>query len=420
MYRNVLARVQVLAPRSRGLRVVLAFWLAVAAAVAVRTALRPHSHTVFPIFAASAEHWWNDQSLYQDYTPLDYFRYPPPFAVLITPFSAVGHLAGGVLWTWLGMAVYFAGLGYFLRDLLPADWSPDRRAAFLAIALFGALRGIWNAQSNALAVGLLLLAAAALVRRRWWTTAFLLAGSVCMKLTPLAPALLLCALWPRRLAWRFAAALALGALVPLLTRPPAIVCDHYADWVTQLVCLSGKRWDGFRDGWTAWLALRHLAGGSEEALSLTAPVDSPLYRVVQLLGASAALAWCLWQRRRGFTAAWLVRSTLAAGCAWLMLFGPAVEHATYVFLAPMLAWAALDGQAWPAGRWLLGAALVLVLLLSWGALTQPLLGWAPPLSAALPAGTALFSLWLVGYARSVRPAAEAGWGPSGTVLRRAA
>jgi hypothetical protein len=409
MYPNVLALVEPLVPQGRGFRLALAFWLAVAAAVAVRTALRPDSHTVFPVFATSADHWWDDQPLYDEYEPLDYFRYPPPFAVFITPFWACGHFVGGVLWTWLGMAVYFAGLACFLRDLLPADWSPDRRGAFLALALFGAVRGIWNAQSNALAVGLLLLAVSALVRRRCWSAAFALAAAVCLKLTPLAPALLLCALWPRRLAGRFLAVLALGCLVPFLTRPPAVVLNHYHDWIGQLYSLSEKRWDGFRDGWTAWLALRHLAGGNEGEFSVTAPIDSPLYRVVQLLSAAAALGWCLWQKRRGFTTAWLTRSTLAAGCAWLMAFGPAVEHATYVFLAPVLAWAALDRRAWPSGRWLIRGALVLVLLLGWGALTQPLLGRVPQLHAALPAGTALFSLWLVGYARSLRPAVEVGW-----------
>ena len=67
----------------------------------------------------------------------------------------------------------------------------------------------------------------------------------------------------------------------------------------------------------------------------------------------------------------LVLVTLGMGTAWLMLFGPSIEHPTYVFLAPVLAWAAVQGVEWKPGRWLLVPALVLILILGWGALTEP-------------------------------------------------
>jgi len=49
----------------RTLWLAVVVWMLLAAAVGVRTLLRPASHTVFLIFAASAAHWWSDQSLYQ-------------------------------------------------------------------------------------------------------------------------------------------------------------------------------------------------------------------------------------------------------------------------------------------------------------------------------------------------------------------
>jgi hypothetical protein len=412
-------------PAPDPVRWALALWLVAGVAVSVRTLVSPERHTVFPIFAASATHWWADAPLYVSYSPLDTFRYPPIFAVAVTPVAALGLRAGGVCWVWAGLAVYLHGLWCFARDVAPGRWTCPRQAAFLTLGLLGALRGLWNAQSNALAVGLLLLAASALARAlslggppeggetdadrrrqrgRWWRAAALLAAAVCLKLTPLAPALLLCALWPRRLAGRFVVALAAGFLGPLLTRPPAVVAGHYAAWLGHLVQSSGERWLGFRDGWTFWLAVRHLAGGLAGPLPVCHPVDTPAYRLVQLLAAVGALAWCLWQRRAGarLGAGWLVHVTLAAGMAWLMLFGPAVEHATYVFLAPPLAWAVVQREAWARGRALLGAASFLVLVLGWGAVSRQVAGVWPPagelLLAALPAGTALFALWLVGYA----------------------
>jgi hypothetical protein len=386
----------------------LGLWLAVGAAAGARTLVSPRRHTVFPVFAAGATHWWADRSLYAPYPDLDHFRYPPAFALAVTPFGALGLRAGGILWTWFGMAVYGAGLWRFARDVLPRGWTQARTAAFLALAVLLALRGLWNAQSNALAVGLLLLAASHLVRRRWWPAAGLLAASLSIKLTPLPPALLLCALWPRRLAPRFALALAVAALVPFLTRPPEVVLEQYAEWVIYLGQSGSARWDGFRDGWTAWVVVRHLLQGRAGLPPLREPIDSAGYPALQLLSAAGTLAWCLWQRARGAGPRWLVQVTLGMGMAWLMLFGPAVEHATYAFLAPPLAWAAVERGAWRRGRWLPVAAVVLVAVLGWGALTRPLQGITPLVLACLPTGSALFACWLLGYAQSYGPQARRG------------
>src|SRR5262249_58403984 len=89
--------------------------------------------------------------------------------------------------------------------------------------------------------------------------------------------------------------------------------------------------------------------------------------------------------RRGQGRAWLAE-TLALGAAWLLLFGPAAEHATFALLAPFLAWALVQRWRWPAGRRAIEVAGVLILVLGWGALTRPLAGTVPLVHAALPAG----------------------------------
>ncbi|HJT78379.1 MAG TPA: glycosyltransferase 87 family protein, partial [Gemmataceae bacterium] len=393
-------------PGAAGSRLVLsltaALWLGLAAATAGRTLVNPRAHCLFPLFAASSTHWWADQPLYAPYPPLDQFRYPPTFAVAVTPFAALGLRVGGVLWVWAGMAVYGAGLWRFGRDVVPGRWEPAQIVALLGLGAVVALPGIWNGQSNVLAVGLLLLAASALVRERWWVAAALLAAAVWAKLTPLAPALLLCALRPARLGPRFAAALALGALLPFLTRPPGLVAQRYAEWLGQLLHTGGVRWPGFRDGWTVWVAALHPFRWPAGRLLFPTAGGAACYRALQLLSAAGALAWCLWQQARGASPRWLCCATLGMGTAWLMLFGPAVEHATYAFLGPSLAWAVLEREEWPRGRWLIGTAFVLVAVLGWDDLTRRLLGDLPLLTVALPLGTLLFTVWLVGYGWSSR------------------
>jgi hypothetical protein len=324
------------------------------------------------------------------------------------------------------MGVLLAGLWCFARDVAPGRWTAPRLAAFLVLGALAALRGLWNAQSNALAVGLMLLAASAAARalaavgsgpvadarrrRRWWRAAALLAAAVCLKLTPLAPALLLCALWPRRLAWRFAVATAVGFLLPFLTRPAPVVLQHYEDWLVHLMTSGGDRWEGFRDAWTVWLAVCHVADGLPGRLAVCHRIDTSAYRAVQVAAALAALAWCLWQRRaarRDAGSSWPVHAALCVGMAWLMLFGPAIEHATYVFLAAPLAWAVVQRSEWPAGRGVIAAAAVFILVLGWGAVARaaedPWPGGGSLLVASLPLGTALFTLWLAGYAVACRP-----------------
>jgi hypothetical protein len=116
---------------------------------------------------------------------------------------------------------------------------------------------------------------------------------------------------------------------------------------------------------------------------------------LQLAAALGVLGWSLWMQRRGCHRRRLVNVTLALGVAWLMVFGPASEHATYVFLAPSLAWALVEPEAWPQARWLIVAASVLILGLGWGALARA--AHVDLLLTALPIGAVLFAIWVVGY-----------------------
>jgi hypothetical protein len=223
-----------------------------------------------------------------------------------------------------------------------------------------------------------------------------------VKWTPLAPVLLLAALWPRRLAARLIVGLAVLLAVPFLTRPPAAVLEQYRGWVRQWHDLSERRWPGFRDAWTVRVVVRHAFQDTEYPVDVREaprpfcePLQASGYRCVQVLTALAALTWCLHLRRRVTDVRTLVMLTFGVGTGWLLLFGPASEHATYVFIAPVLAWGVTQRRLWPRGRPLILASALLVLVLGWGSLTSALSESSWTL-LPLPVGCGLLLFWLLG------------------------
>jgi hypothetical protein len=360
-------------------------WIILALAVARKSFVIPTIHTVFPKFAAGAERWWAGEPLYLEGDELGSFRYSPTFAILMTPFAALGLRLGATVWAWVSIGVFIWGLRRLICDVLPGAWPPARQGALLLLTLFGCIRGIWNGQSNAIVAGLLMAGAAFTVTHRFWQAAAVFTLAVCLKLSPLAVALLFVALWPRPLTARFAVMLGLAAILPFATQPPARVIEEYHAWFTHLQSTSAHRWPSFRDAWT----LCELLGG---------PVRVELYRLLQAAAGLLTLGWCLWQQRRIADPRLLATLVLSAGAAYLMLFGPAVEFATYAILAPMTAWGFLEAGDRRRDRPLMLAAFLLTTVLGFGAVERSLAPAFPLAPAILPTGTLLFAIWLARYA----------------------
>lgn len=361
-------------------------WLILTLAVTVKTVLSPRNRTVYPKMAARSLAWWSGQDLYEKYGDLGRFPYSPTFAISLTPFAILGDRAGAVLWSWLNIAAYVWGLRRLVRDVLPGAWPPQREAVLLMLAMIGALRGFWNAQSNALIIGMLMGGVSALVRRRWWEVACLLGGPVFMKLWAAVLLLLMAALRPKPLVPRLLAVLAIGAALPFVTQVPGFVLDQYRDWFAFLVDMSADVLISYRDLWTI-LQTAELA------------VPESLYRATQLVTAGAVLGWCLWLQRTGRSARELFIGTLAAGAAWVMIFGPAVEYNTYVVLAPMVTWAVLESLEVRRGRALAVTAFIMTMVLGSGEGERTLRPLFPAALGMLPAGTTVFVVWLLIYGR---------------------
>ncbi|MGD0655382.1 MAG: glycosyltransferase family 87 protein [Thermoguttaceae bacterium] len=380
---------------ARWIRLAIALWIVLAAAVCVKSIVRTGEHSVYNIYAWGSRHWWADQPLHAKYPELaDIYRYSPTFAVVFTPFSLLPDWLGASLWGVLNIAVTLSALRLLVREILPGAWPPRREAWFLGLTALGSMSGIWSGQINSLLLAIVIFAAAAIKYNRWWTASFLLALPVFIKIWPMAVVLLLMACWPRRLSWRFIIFAAALALLPFLTRPFNVVVGQYQEWYSSLMTDQiQERWPGFRDAWTIWE-------------NLWPPVSLRGYQALQLASAAGVLLWCLYQRRRITSTGRLLMAIISIWVSWQLLFGPGAEQLTYGIIAPSAAWAVLVSfeeqkhRIWTVLTWLI------LVLCSCGEVETPLLKHLHPAFAMLlPLSVASFVAWLVWH--------ESRWGYPG-------
>ncbi len=377
---------------------VLVGWSLFLLVFSVKTLIDPVKASVYPAFSGGARDLWAGRPLYGNLG----FYYSPTFAVAVSPFAALPDRCGGILWVAASMALLWYSLRRVFHDIVNSPalaqrvgaLSPGAEAAFLALAGFGNLRGLWSAQSNALLLAMVLLATSAIVRKQWWLAAELLAAPVYIKVWPLAVAGLLIVQWPRQLAPRFVAAMISLAVVPFLFNGPTATIEIYRSWFDCLVERQndGVRWGGYRDVYTIWEQIQ-------------TPVSRHGYMLLQLAGGVAALGWCLRQLYLGRSTRQRLLYTVAAWSACQLLLGPGTERLTYGLIAPAMAWAIVSSYhrraeaAWRTVCCLATTAYVVVYLVGAGhleRLVKPYTTWVMTLE---PLGIMLFAACLARYAQ---------------------
>ncbi len=389
-------------------RVALLVWGVLLLGIALYSFFHPDSHTVYNIYAPAARRWWYGENIYVRL--IDYYRYSPLFAVVLSPLAMLPDGWGNALWKVLNGLALAGALGVWARRLLPGPLSRGQHAGLFLLALPLALHSMYIGQANVLMLAALLAGMAAAAEDRWNLCAACLAAATLIKGYPLALALVLAGLYPRQFPLRFGAALAVGLLLPFATYDPAVVAAQYASWVSHLAdstCIMRER-------------LRSL-----DYLFVLAgkPLSSRAFALVEL--AAGALVFGLsWLRtrqtadpRERLLRVWLLFSV------WVVLFGPATETCTYVVAAPSIAWALVEAYRRPAGR------LTRLLLIASLVLMEPLVSdLAGPLRnfavehGSQPVGGLLFLMYLLlqSGTPASRQAAPANASPEGTPLAAAA
>ena len=205
------------------------------ASAELRHAERPSGN--FEIFRAASRHLVSGQDLYAEYPVehTDRFKYSPTFALLFAPLAWIPWPIALFLWSALNALLLFVAV----ERVLP----PRRALLAMGLLLLEVLRGMQNAQSNALVAALIVLAFAWMERRRQWATAFAVGLGACVKIFPLAA--LTFAIPRRRVLPTGLAAVAVGVALlalPLTLLSPAALTAQYASWSVVEASDAQQRW----------------------------------------------------------------------------------------------------------------------------------------------------------------------------------
>lgn len=348
-------------PRGKLPTAAVLVWGGLLIGVAVHAARYPQSHTVYNIYGPAARHWWAGEDLYAPVvkgwweaghwvTTTDYYRYSPLFAVAVTPVAVLPDFLGNPLWKVLNSVIFAAGLWCAARRLFPDTPGRPPTAALFLLVLPVTLASLYIGQANLLVVGAVLLGLSAAAGDRWTVAAAWLAAATLVKGYPLALALLLSALYPRRFAPRFVLALAAGLLLPFLTQPPGVVSAQYASWWTHLS--------------DSTVLMRERLRSVDQLFALCHfPLSPRAFSLLELAAGVAALGLCYLHFRRTTQARERLTWVLLVYSTWVVLFGPATESSTYAVMGPALAWSLIDAFRRPAGwagRVVLIACLILM------------------------------------------------------------
>ena len=304
---------------------------------------RPDQRTVVPVYHAASANWLNQETIYIG--PLG-MNYLPHFAVLYSPFHAMGVPAGDICWR-IAITVFFVYSFYRLINLCPTG---NRHWNFLLASLFAmpiCLGAIRNGQANVLLGAVSALAAVFLIEKRLSAAAVTMAAAVAVK--PLGAVMLMLAPFVyRRLALRVAIALVGLLALPFLFGPTDYVISQYQAFYQNLADCSSHG---------TLLRFSNIYGILSE---LSIPVSRNQMTFVGLAAASATLAAWLAVAKRGHCLSIQPPPNtetvdgetklrcdspksdhglmlLALTTSYLMLFNPMAESNGYVILAPAFA-----------------------------------------------------------------------------------
>jgi hypothetical protein len=308
--------------------VALSVWALLILGLAVVSYLYPWSHTVYDIYARACRNWWNGQDLYYA-RGTDFYRYSPLFAISLTPWALLPDQWGTALWRIFSGLFYVAAVWVWARGAVPEAYSRTQQAILLLLVLPLSAHSMHIVQANLVMLGALLFGVTAASAENWTRAACWCAIATLIKGYPLAFALLVAALFPRRFLARYVLALALGLVLPFAAHRPDFVTQQYQSWLTHLH--------------ESTVLMRERLRTLEHLFSIYGHSFSPhTFLLVQSLAGLAILGICLLDAKKGAGLRRRLHIAFQLFACWVVLFGPATESCTYIVIAPVVAWTLIE------------------------------------------------------------------------------
>lgn len=373
---------------SRTLSLVAALWFLTVLVIGTHAVVKPEKNTVFPTYYAAGKKWVDGDKIYKNSRR---FVYSPLAAAAFAPFTKLPLSAAGLLWRVINIGAFVGGVAWWLRSGLHRGVGEKQAAWVFLLLLPLSLGNFHNAQVNPLIISLMLAAILACRQQLWTVSAIAIGIATYFKIYPLAVGLLLLLLYPRQLWWRLAVVLiSMGALTFIL-QDPLYVKKQYQLWMKYRLADNRFEYDYEIASRDFLMILR----------ALHIPITQKVYQLLQV-GAGAAIAVLLLAGRiRGWAQDRLLVALLSLVSCWMMLFGPSTESATYVIMAPALAFALVQACSQPERyskamrTTIIAATVISVVALEINALVSR--AWVdtrtPPFMAIQPTGALLFLIY---------------------------
>src|SRR5882762_4264038 len=330
-----------LVSRNRIETAVLGCWVLTLLVICLHAGINPGTHSVFTNYRDAGARWIRCEYLYL-YPYSKQFLYSPLVAAWFAPFALLPQALGGILWRLLSAIALILGARMSGRMAWPGTSGVRWTAWGLAALLPLSLSNLNNGQAGVLITAFLLFGIVFCASGQWQITAACFAIATTFKLYPLALVLLLAALYPGKLSWRLALWLAGLFLLTFLLQQRSYVLTQYQEWFGQLAH-DDRRLKGAYGTWRdAWLLLR-LA---------RVPMTMLAWTTLQLVAGVLAAAFCVWGQRSGWNSRRCLAAAFCLAPAWMTLFGPATEAATYIILAPAVIFGLISSWSSPHPMWL--------------------------------------------------------------------
>jgi hypothetical protein len=308
----------------------LLLWSLLVAIICLRIYRYPGSHSVFTAYREAGEAWIHQGQIYG--TPgKSPFLYSPLIAALYSPFALISQNLSEAIWRLLmGIALPLA-LWFNAKALF--DFSKKQFACLLLLILPLTLSSLSNGQANIVIIALFLVATGAASQFHWLTCAFCASFAVYWKIYPIAFALLLIVIFPKKLAVPILFGLAGLFVVSLLLQKPSYVLQEYGSWFVNLGA-DRRRAHEYYGRWRDFYLLLRLIG---------IPISAMWWRIVEVTAGAIAATICLVGAIRRWPRVTLLFSAMSLAIVWMLLFGPATEAATYVLIAVPSAYLLISG-----------------------------------------------------------------------------